>query len=673
MRATTRAIAISILLVLLLSGIAMAKVDEHGNLVLENDYISIFVNQNKSNQGRFAVDVTGGAPLREGDEGKPLIYGRPKPWTSYTTVRIDKTDYVFGGPTDKRAGKQGRYGKLIQAPQLKKDQIITKYQFGKVMVTQILSFVTSNTTGLPDTAQIKYRVTNQGEKEHKLGLRIMLDTMLGANDGAPFRIKEKAVTADQMYNQEEAPGFWQAFDSLNDPQVTAQGTIKGQNITTPDRIYLADWGSLADGVWDFDFNPGQKFLRKGEFELDSALALLWQPETLQPGETREYKTNYGLGGITIVPGLLSLGVTSPAKVIMDQPDKTVQIVSYIQNTAEIEVEDVEVALDLPAELELVSESRVKKLGDLQPADTAQIMWEVRPDQLQNQQLNYQVKIRAENTDDNQVTRDLEIVGPPKLDLELQQPDQLEVINNQLTTDSVTVYSKITNTGASAAYGVSTYLAFPPGLKLATGDKTEKEIGSLAPGESVTVPWEVEPLGLIGGKLNYSVGVDSENAANQMQNANFKIPQRQSTAQVEIVEEASQFQVGDYLTAKVRVSNISNFYQVQGDLSYNGQVLEPVYISRGSLFVQESELLSWNLPQIDQEAEMITGISGSLDTTVDLTKGTIATVYFKIKSTGQAKLQLNKFKIYDAQDNKLSVEVENNQLDIGGNQNEEKND
>ena len=57
-------------------------------------------------------------------------------------------------------------------------------------------------------------------------------------------------------------------------------------MTTPDRVYFTNWGALADGVWDFDFEPGRDFTRLGEFELDSATALFWDPRPLLPGEER---------------------------------------------------------------------------------------------------------------------------------------------------------------------------------------------------------------------------------------------------------------------------------------------------------------------------------------------------------------------------------------------------
>src|SRR5690625_5051426 len=124
----------------------------------------------------------------------------------------------------------------------------------------------SSTTGLLDTVRIEYSVINTSDSPVDVGLRMMIDTMLGANDGAPFRVGELAITTDTAFAAEEQiPEFWQAFESLTDPKLTAQGNFKGPDLTTPDRVYLSNWGAMADGPWDFDFQPGRDFTRLGEF------------------------------------------------------------------------------------------------------------------------------------------------------------------------------------------------------------------------------------------------------------------------------------------------------------------------------------------------------------------------------------------------------------------------
>ena len=173
------------------------------------------------------------------------------------------------------------------------------------------------------------------------------------------------------------PQFWQAFDSLSNPQVMSQGTLKGPDVSTPDRVYFTNWGSVADDIWNFDFTPGRDYTRKGEFELDSAIALFWDPVPLGPNETRNYVAHYGLGGVTIAPGDLVLGVTSPAQITADAEGfQTFSIIAYVQNAGKGDSRDVTAEIKLPPGLELIGSSPKRSLGNLKVGETEQTGWQV---------------------------------------------------------------------------------------------------------------------------------------------------------------------------------------------------------------------------------------------------------------------------------------------------------
>ncbi|WP_035571787.1 cohesin domain-containing protein [Halonatronum saccharophilum] len=649
-----------LVMIVLVSSLVYANTDEYGNLQLKNEYVEIIVNQNELNNGRFGINVTGGDPIRSDDNNKPLLYGYPYPWSSYTTIRIDGENYIFGGETDKRAGKSGSYGKVVEDPRIKDDSISTKYRFDDILVEQVLSFVQSTTTGLPDTVQIEYRVENKGQELRDVGVRAMIDTMLGENDGAPFRVGDEAVTGDKLYSKDDMPVFWQAFDQLSNPKVMAQGTVIGPGLTTPDKMYFSNWGSLADEAWEFDFNPGREFIRKGEFELDSAMALFWDEEPLKPGESRRYTTDYGLGGITLVPGILSLGVTSPAEVVVDERGNQVQIVAYIQNTANITAKDVNIDLDLPEGLKLNSPSKRISIGDLEAGGTAQVMWEVQPEGVAKSEVEYQVRASAENTDDNRVSRSLGIIGPPNLEVEWFGPKGIGRVDNSLVADIFRARAMIINRGASPAYGVDTYLALPPGLALSRGERSDKYIGSLQPGESIEVPWLLRKVGSVNGDLPYSIYVDSSNAGNVEEGNTIFIPELSNEVRLEPLKD-KRYEVGDYMTIQVKAKNVKEFYGFRGELGFNEEVLDPIYVSRGRLFIDNGELLSWNKPSVDYQAGLVEGISASLDKPTEVQEGIIANIHFKIKGEGDFDFEWVDLNLYDGSDSKIDIEIINNRF------------
>lgn len=609
---------------------------------LENDYIAIIVNPGPESLGRFTIEVTGGDPGRDGDDHKPLTYGRPKPWTSFTTVQIDGENYVFGGRSDTRAGRNANYGRVISGPEKSGDKILTLCELGKIRVIQTLSFVKSNTTGLYDTAQIKYTLINNDTQQHKVGLRILLDTMLAENDGAPFRVNDQAILSDRLFVKGDMPAFWQAFDMLSRPQVIAQGTIEGPNVVTPDKIYFSNWGSMADGLWEFDFRPGRDFTRAGEFELDSAVALYWAPRFIAPGDSMTIITNFGLGGITLVPGLLSVGVTSPAQVVLEHEKTTFPVIAYVQNTSGITAKKVKVELKLPDRFILVRGQKIKELGDLPSQEIFQVAWEIMPPASEvPSEMKYQVEVTAENTDSNFVERMIDFIGPPHIQMKLVAPEQLKVHKHKLEPNPFKVEAVIENSGESTAYEVASKLILPPGLDYAPREKAEKLLGDIKAGEKIEVPWLVEVLGGTG-QLPYALELKGINIPDLSEVRFLSIPQIKTG--LFFGQPEGDYQQGSTISIPVLIGGLKELKleNLRFNLQYDPEVLEYIRCSRGRLFVRNNRKLEFYQPEITPG--MIKGLGGSLPEQLPET-GVITTVHFLVKK---------------AQETTLKIELEGNQ-------------
>ncbi|MFW6001125.1 MAG: hypothetical protein ACOCQE_02030 [Halanaerobium sp.] len=625
--------------------------DENNNLRFGNDYIVMVVNQNQNAQGRFAVETTGGAPARENDDNKPLIYGRPTPWTSYTTIWIDDEKYVFGGETQRRAGKDAKYGEVIQEPKIEDDQIITKTKFDNIIVEQILSIVKSSTTGLADTAQIQYRVINDGEEDQKVGMRIMLDTMLGENDGAPFRLGEDTIDSDKLYYDKELDNFWQSFDSVSEPTVTSQGTFIGPDVSTPDRVYFSDWGSMADGVWDFDFNPDEEFVRKGEYETDSAMAMYWVPEVIEAGDSKTYISKYGLGGITVVPGILSLGVTSPAEFIFDNNNQSFPVVAYLENTSDIEAENVEIELDLPDEFN--AEEKSRSLGDMESGGISQITWNVKPDDIDDleDEMTYRVVVDADNTDSNEVERRVEFIGPPVLDADITLMEDVQVVDGVLDPNPFKVQAKLSNSGESSLYGVKAELILPPGLEAASSEKLSKHLGKLDSGEDINVNWTIEAL-RVDGTMPFAVKVSGINDYEKTIVEEIELPKLEPLI---YLRETPGRENEDYLSVDIAAANIGEAENIEFDFKYDSDKLLLTHVSRGDFFIGSNDnLLPFNRPERSDNNTL----SFAQELPFSRGSGTLATVHFKKKESEPGDIYLEDLEILDSEDEEIEIEIRN---------------
>ncbi len=607
------------------------------NLEIRNQYIKVFVNATDDGTARFAVDSTGGDPRSPADDDKPLVYGRPCPWTSYTTVRVDGVDYVFGGRTQRRAGKDGSYGVEVLGPTLSGGNIVATWRFGDIEVSQVLSIVRSTTTGLFDTAKITYIATNHGLNPHSVGLRIMLDTMLGANDGAPFRAKDKAIVSDTVFGSREMPHFWQAFDSLSSPSVTSQGTLAGPEVTAPDRVLFTNWGSLADGVWDADFSPGRDFTRAGEYELDSAIALYWDPAPLAPGDSREYTTLYGMGGISIAPGVLSIGVTSPAEVTCgkDRP-ATFPVVAYVENSGPTVALGVRVTIELPPGLALVpGEQATRVLGDLEPGETGQVAWELAPDVRDQAELEYSVMVEAENAEPNRVRRAVRVLAPPRLLVRVEAPSGFGVKDDRFDPYPLGVKALVENVGGAPAYGVKAMLALGQGVRLAEREKASRFPGTVAPGETCGVLWQIVPSGE-AGDFDYVVKVESRSTDERFATGRVRVPELPSRVIVDAP--VAPRRVGEFFTVDIAGRNLSGLVEARFDVRFDPSVVEAVFVSRGTAFVEESGMAYWREGVIDNSQGVVKGVLGRFGKARDVT-GILATISFRAKAPGVCRISL----------------------------------
>jgi len=285
-----------LILALLLSSIDFIQIvnaaAEEDSLKVANQFISYIVDKKT---GRFGISTVEGAPRREGDRMAPLLYKGEKPDTSFTTFRIDGEDYIFGNDY----GFLGIQGGMGKSPATQGGVNISVWKLGDVEIRQQLTLIADSSN--PDVGNVKvtYTVVNNGKMGKSIGSRILFDTMLGTNDGSPLIIPgiEKPVEYEISFDGEQVPSFWQSADTDISPEVVSYGLVSGWNNEAPDRMTAAHWSGIGATKWDYQADSTVKFASvfNKYNKSDSAVALYWDPETLEPGETRVYETFYGLG------------------------------------------------------------------------------------------------------------------------------------------------------------------------------------------------------------------------------------------------------------------------------------------------------------------------------------------------------------------------------------------
>ena len=202
-----------------------------------------------------------------------MLYGYPDAWSSYITIRIDGIDYYQDSTMDLY---------VTQAPTIIGDSIVTKWTLPlNVNVSQ-------NLTLMPNTTKYCLTVINNDYANHNIKIRLLFDTMLAYNDGAPFRVPGVGdITTEQEFIN---PVFnsWLATDSLANPTLTSNCTFVPGN--KPYKVQFAYWWDIYDEPFDYTITEGR------DITSDTAVGMYWDLGTLAPGETKNVIVYYGISG-----------------------------------------------------------------------------------------------------------------------------------------------------------------------------------------------------------------------------------------------------------------------------------------------------------------------------------------------------------------------------------------
>jgi hypothetical protein len=303
---------------------------------LSNGFIKIAVD---NATGRFGIRTVDGQPVRKNDNNVNMLFRGDNPETSFTTFRIDGTDYIFGNPYKFAVNFVSEITKpVIVNNSNGTKQIETIWSIKGVRIKQVLMLY-SNTADLVNAGNVnvRYEVQNNSGAQVELGSRILLDTMVGGNDGPEFQIGtayRAPLTAERRLVHDPAaigvpeediayyklPPYWVMRDKLDltnslATNVTAYGfnNFSEGYTNIVDEMIVGHWNGLANTKWDYTVNRNLDFTRDTNDygSADSAVAFYWNPKTLAKGGAKTFETVYGLGEIVAPDKVFSIRFLDP--------------------------------------------------------------------------------------------------------------------------------------------------------------------------------------------------------------------------------------------------------------------------------------------------------------------------------------------------------------------------
>ncbi len=296
---------------------------------VSNQFLSAIVSDKYPGSNLNLANVEG-LPNTPADDGAALLFGYPLSDMSYTTLRIGGQDVRFGSElgNDQLALVKSADGKTITRG----------WQYNSIQAIQRIKLVNSawSVNKAEDTILLQYVLINtDATRIQNVGLRILLDTMLGSDDGAPIRVpyyRNYNTLNEMSFEFPTVPPWWTAMG--RDPQTdeivfSAQGTIKGFDATAPDKFVIANWHDWEETSWNYD-------AKKDKLIKDSSVMMWWYPRDIAPGDSLIITTYYGLGEGT--PDY------APPYLVRTRPANGEVNVAF-NAPIEIEIEDAQSAID----------------------------------------------------------------------------------------------------------------------------------------------------------------------------------------------------------------------------------------------------------------------------------------------------------------------------------------
>ena len=378
-----RRLAPVVLLLLLLSGVvcrdAFHRTSADVGLLDPNPRLDVRFNDTM----RFGIVM-----LNEPDPAEPRRLKRltfeEDGSTNNTCLKVDDQEILFGkSPGEWVRERKGDLRRVELKPFGWRSvwevcPNLEEFPSSRIRVTQAIELVPGEQTRLLDTYLIHYTVKNQSKESHRVGLRVLLDTFIGTNDGSPFVIPGQPGLLQTMrrFSQKEIPDYVQALehDDLANPGTVAHVGLKGVRLPNADEapeklesLLICRYPGNSEMKWDWEPEP----IDKDPGRKDSCVALYWTYMMMNPGETREMGFTYGLNAVSSsTGGQLGLTVGGSFK-----PGGEFTLTAYLKDAQP----NQRVALSLPPGLVLAEGETAEHVAE--GGGLTQVSWRVKAERL----------------------------------------------------------------------------------------------------------------------------------------------------------------------------------------------------------------------------------------------------------------------------------------------------
>jgi hypothetical protein len=235
--------------------------------------------------GRFSIYYL--ENIRE-DEYTPLLFNRD-PRTSSLGLLLDNRIVTLGSSSD-----------FEQEVKEEVEGASFVWENSRFEIRERFRFIRSSEEKLTDGVRIDITVSNVSGAARKVGVHYLFDTYLGERGNVHYTTSTGDTLTRETEYTGSVPDWWlspageqHAFEGL-------RTVMDGGDLTPPDRIVFANWKRLNESTWNMQVQEERKYNLLPYSVNDSAACHFYEPELLQPGDSRTVSLILGTGsGYTV--------------------------------------------------------------------------------------------------------------------------------------------------------------------------------------------------------------------------------------------------------------------------------------------------------------------------------------------------------------------------------------